>query len=96
MSRAPTPDLAALMADCALGAELHRLAVERVQKLARLLALGKTMQEVAGVVLHRLCDDDATDARQYMQALQEVIVSDLNVLAMYVSLQSREPLTPKA
>ena len=96
MSDTPNPDLAALLGTCALGAELHRLAVERVHNLARLLALGKTMQEVAALVLHQLCNDDADDARQYLQALQDVIVSDLNVLALYVSLQSREPLTPKA
>lgn len=96
MTGAPMPDLDVLMRECALGVDLHRQALERVQHMAKLLSMGKSMQDVAGRVLHDLCNDDPTDARQYLQTLQEVIASDLNVLLLYVIYESRDPKNPKA
>lgn len=96
MNGAPSPEMATLLDECTLGIELHSAAVGRVRSLAALLALGQSMQEVAGVVLHRLCNDDPADARQYLRALQEVIASDLNVLLMYVQIEALETKNPKA
>lgn len=91
-----SPDLPQLLADCALGVELHRMALVNAQRLVRLLTLGESMQEVAGRVLHDLCNDDPQDASQYLQALKEQTASNLDVLLMYVILQSRETKNPKA
>lgn len=96
MSTGPTPDLAQLLDDCKLGVELHRLAVANAQHLAKLLTLGQSMQQVVGMVMHELCHDNPQDATQYLQALKEQTASTMNVLLLYVTLQSRETKNPKA
>lgn len=96
MSAEAPADLQALLSNCALGVELHRLAAERVRRLANLWLVGKSMEEVAGTVLHRLCDDDPEDAKQYLQALKDVIAADLDVLFLYVRMETLETKNPKA
>jgi len=90
-------EVASLLADCALGTELHGRALEHARSLARLLSVGNSMEQVAEVVLRRLCDGDKNDAARYLTALQEGITQNLKLLFVYVCLEDHhDPKNQKA
>ena len=85
----PRTDAARVVDECQQALASHNDSLENAQHLVKLLRLGRSAEDVAAVLLDKLCDGEAA-AHEYLVALDESLQATFVVLRLCVALEARE------